>query len=135
MIGHLTRDPETKQVGDSVLCKFTIAMNHRTTKGDDVCFVDVTVWGKQADFVSKYFSKGKEILVEGRLKTESWEKDGKQFSKNVIVGEKVSFVGKSGDNRAEPPMNPISGPMMNETKRISDKIDAAFEPVTVELPF
>ena len=125
MIGNLTRDPELKQVGETQLCKFTIAMNHRTKDKEEVCFIDAITWGKSAEFVSKYFTKGKSILVEGRLKQESWEKDGKQQTKHVISAEKVSFIG--GAERSD-------APMMNETKRIfpSDRKaveSAKYEPV------
>lgn len=112
MIGNLTRDPEIKAVGESHVCKFTIAMNHRTKDKEEVCFVDIVTWGKQAELVAKFFSKGKPILVEGRLKQDSWEKDGKQFTKHVINAEKVSFIGgKTNDDAPQ-------APMMNEPKRI-----------------
>lgn len=139
MIGHLTRDPEMKQIGDAILCKFTIAMNHRTSKGDDVCFVDVTTWGKQAEFVNRFFTKGKPILVEGKLKQDNWEKDGKKYSKHSISADTVSFIGKAGDNI---PGKVDTEPMLNEEKRItpSDKISDKFDeaiggPITADLPF
>lgn len=116
-IGHLTHNPELKHVANNQMCRFSIAMNHKTKDKEEVCFVDVTVWGKQAEFVAQYFTKGKEILVEGRLRQENWEKDGKQFSKHTIAGEKISFVGS------------------NSSGSFKEKIDQAFDPVTDELPF
>lgn len=112
MIGNLTRDPELKSFQGNQFCKFTIAMNHRSSKDNsETCFIDVTAWGKQAEFVIKYFKKGNPILVEGRLKLETWEKDGKQQSKHVIYAEKISFTGSYAKET-------IDEPMINESKRI-----------------
>lgn len=113
MIGNLTRDPELKNVGSSNVCKFSMAMNHRSKDNPETCFLDVVAWGKQAEFVAKYFTKGKPILVEGRLKQESWEKDGKQVSKHVLLAEKISFIGSSQQD-----VPSESAPMFNEEKRI-----------------
>ena len=103
LIGNLTRDPELKSVGENKVCKFTIAINHRTKDKDDVCFLDVITWGKSAEFVAQYFKKGKSILVEGRIKQENWEKDGKQHSKHVLSAEKVSFIGSAQPEATQAP--------------------------------
>lgn len=116
MIGNLTRDPETKAVGSGNLCRFSIAMNHRSKDKPETCFLDVVAWGKQADFVAQYFRKGKAILVEGRLKQETWEKDGKQNSKHLLVAERVSFIGSSDNQTTADNEN---APMFKEQKRIS----------------
>ena len=116
-IGNLTRDPEIKPVGTSKVCKFGIAMNHRTKAKEEVCFVDIVAWDKTAEFVAQYFKKGNSILVEGRLKLETWEKDGKQNSKHIVIAEKISFIGgKSQETDA---------PMINESKKVTSSVTAA----------
>ena len=100
LIGHLTRNPEGKTTSaGSKLAEFSIACNERykTAEGvgaESVVFVEVTAWGKTADFVTEYFEKGKAIFVEGRLKTDSWEdKDtGKKRSKMSVTAQRVQFV-------------------------------------------
>jgi single-strand DNA-binding protein len=112
LIGNLTRDPELSAIPSGLqVCKFTLAVNHRTKDKEEVCFIDVAAWGKQAEFVAQYFRKGKPILVEGRLKLDTWVKDGKQMSKHNVIAEAVSFIGTQDKQVAEP--------MVNESKRIA----------------
>ena len=100
LIGNLTRNPDLKrtQSGQSV-CEFSIATN-RTTKTNDgqireeVCFVDIVVWGKQAEASKKFLSKGRSVYIEGRLSFEKWEsEDGGRKSRLRVVAEKISFIG------------------------------------------
>jgi single-strand DNA-binding protein len=78
-----------------------LAVNHRykNQQGewvDEATFVDITLWGRQAEIASEYASKGSQILVEGRLKLDSWEKDGQKHSKLKVVGERVVLLGSRG---------------------------------------
>jgi single-strand DNA-binding protein len=100
LMGNLTRDPEVRVTPTGLtICKFTVAVN-RKFKGSDgqekeeVAFVDVDSFGKQAEVVGKYFGSGKPILVEGRLKQDKWEdKTTKEKrSKLMVVLESFSFV-------------------------------------------
>lgn len=99
MMGNLTRDPEYKQVGNGSLCRLSIASNRQYKNKNtgsmvqEVCFVDVDVWGNQADNCNQYLQKGRPVLVEGRLKLDTWEVDGQQRRKHSIVAEKVTFLG------------------------------------------
>lgn len=103
MIGNITRDPDFKTLpsGQSV-CKLSIASNrtikpkNSQNKVQEVCFIDVNVWGSQAETCNKFLEKGSSILVEGRIKQENWTTpDGQSRSKHVIVADKVVFL-KSG---------------------------------------
>lgn len=102
LIGHLTRDPELKYTnGQTAVVNIGLAVNHkfRTKGGEDreeVCFVDCTGFGKTAEFINQYFTKGAAILVEGRLKYESWEdkNGGGKRSKHVVLIDQVKFVGE-----------------------------------------
>ena len=109
--GHITRDVEVKQTANSTLCKFCVAIN-RKYKGKDgesqeeTTFVDVVVWGKQADNCSEYLSKGSPVLIEGCLCQSNWEdKDGNKRSKIEVKARRVQFLGKksevSGESRPE----------------------------------
>lgn len=100
--GNLTRDPEMKALpsGQNVT-SMSIATN-RTYKDKDskqqeeVEFHNVVVWGKQAESVAKYLTKGSSAFIEGRIATRSWEKDGVKQYRTEIVAESVQFGPKKG---------------------------------------
>jgi len=99
MMGNLTRDPELKQLnsGQSV-CRLGLASNRQFKNKtgamvQEVCFIDIDVWGPQADSCRQYLTKGRAVLVEGRLKLDSWqEDDGTKRSKHSIVADRVTFL-------------------------------------------
>jgi len=105
IIGHLTRDPEILKFAKVNLCKFGIAVNSgkKGSDSEEVCFIDVSVWGDNADTCAKYLSKGKLVAVDGRLKLETWEgKEGKKNSKHVLIASKVDFLfPKEDDSRVD----------------------------------
>jgi len=98
-MGNLTRDPELRMTpSGSAIAKFSIATNRAYTnqagqKIEEVTFVEVDAFGKQAETIGKYFTKGKPIFLEGRLKLNQWEKEGQKFSKLTVVLEEFQFVG------------------------------------------
>ena len=104
-IGNLTGDPETKQIGEGKkVCKFCIAMNNRIN--DSVTFIDVETWNKSADNCSRFLSKGRKVLVEGRLQLNKWQsKSGENRSKIFCVADIVTFLDKSeeGSAKTKPP--------------------------------
>lgn len=105
LIGHMTRDPETVGQSGSVT-KFGLAVNHkwRTKEGEqreEVCFVDCAAFGKTGEVITQYFKKGKAILVEGRLRLETWESEGGKRSKHTIAVESFGFVGDKGGDGGE----------------------------------
>ena len=107
LIGNLTRDPELRYTEKGkVVCQVSLAMNNKyTTAGgeqrEEVTFVEVQVWGKQAESLQRYKKKGEQILVEGRLKQEQWQdkQTGQNRSKLFIRADKVTFIG--GNNQGE----------------------------------
>jgi single-strand DNA-binding protein len=107
-MGNLTRDPEQREMPSGMkVSTFGIAVNERWTgkdgeKREDVMFLDVDVFGSQGEVIMQYFSKGKPILVEGKLKYRTWESDdGSKRSKHSMVLDRFSFVGGRGsDNGA-----------------------------------
>lgn len=116
LAGNLTRDVELRHTaGNQAIAKIGLAVNRRwkTPDGeqrDETMFVDCEAWGKTAEFIANYFSKGRPIFIEGRLKLDQWEdKETKaKRSKHVIVIENVSFVdskpgGGGGEGGASAP--------------------------------
>lgn len=101
LIGNLTRDPELRyNPSGKAVANLSIAVNRRSGKGDDnrddVSFFDVVVWEKQAENCSQYLSKGRAVLVEGRLQQRRWETDdGQKRSKVEIVATNVQFMPKA----------------------------------------
>ena len=102
IIGNLTRDPELRYVQSGrPVCKFGLATNRRFKKadgemGEETCFVDVTVWGRQAETVNEYLRRGAGAFVEGRLAFETWETEGQKRSKHTIVADRVQFLPRGG---------------------------------------
>lgn len=101
LMGNLTRDPELRFTSNgSALAKFGMAVNRKYKAGEEwkeeVCFVDITVWGKQAENCAEYLSKGRPVFVEGRLQFSSWETDdGQKRNKLEVVANTVQFLGRS----------------------------------------
>jgi len=96
LLGRLTADPELRQTQSNVsVASFTVAVNRPFTKGAErqADFIDCVAWRNTADFVCKYFSKGKPILVEGRLQVRSYEdKQGIKRRATEVVCDNVNFV-------------------------------------------
>jgi len=89
-IGNLTKDPESKTLGEYVKCSFPIAIN--STK-DEVIFLDVESWGKTAENCKKYITKGSQVYVEGKIKINKWEdKSGNKRQKYYISSDLVRFL-------------------------------------------
>jgi len=90
-IGRLTRDPELRHTtGGDAVCTFSIAVNGY--KEDEVCYITIESWGKSAENANKFLSKGSQVCVEGSLKQDRWEKDGKKMSTLKIRAGKIQFL-------------------------------------------
>jgi single-strand DNA-binding protein len=104
LIGNLTRDPELRYTpqGTSV-CNFGIAVNRKYKQADEmkeeVTFINVVVFGKQADTCGQYLNKGSAVLVEGRLQERRWEtEEGQKRSKHEVVAQSVRFLPRKSDS-------------------------------------
>lgn len=100
IMGNLTRDPQLKYLpNNTAVCEFGLASSRRYKDRDgqmqeEVCFVDVACFGRSGETINQYMSKGRPILVEGRLKFDSWTaQDGSKRSKLSVVCENFQFVG------------------------------------------
>lgn len=101
-LGRLASDPETKMTPNGTeVCNFRLATDHYQGKGDTkkkhTEFTRITAWGELAANCSKYLTKGREVYLEGRLQTRSWEKDGQKHYATDVVAEKVVFLGGAPD--------------------------------------
>lgn len=106
MVGNLTRDPELKQLpsGQSV-CRLGLATNRQFKNRQtgmqiqEVCYVDIDVWGAQADSCQQFLTKGRPVLIEGRLKFDSWQDpQGATRSKHSITADRVVFLSSAGSD-------------------------------------
>jgi len=105
LIGNMVADPELKNTPNGVnVCSFRIAVGRRFVKAGEpqqTDFIDIVAWRTQAEFVAKYFTKGKPILVCGAIQSRNWEdKEGKKRITVEVIADEVSFVG---------PKNPSDG--------------------------
>lgn len=102
IMGRLTRDPELKFSSSNMgICSFSVAVDRKFKRDGEPTadFLNVVTFGKTAEFVSKWFSKGKLILVCGRIQVRNWEdKDGNKRTSFDIVADEVSFAGDKGGN-------------------------------------
>jgi single-strand DNA-binding protein len=115
LMGNLTRDPELRYTPSGTpVANFGLAVSRRYTQGEErkeeVCFIDIVAFGRQAEVVGEYLSKGRPVLIEGRLQWRSWESpDGQKRSKHEVVAENVQFMPRARDegtgrpSQAEPP--------------------------------
>ena len=99
LMGNLTRDIELRYTpGGLAVSEFGLAVNERRKQSDgqwvdDVNFFDITLFGRTAEVASEYLSKGSPVFIEGRLKYDTWEKDGQKRSKVKIIGERMQMIG------------------------------------------
>lgn len=118
LIGNLTRNPELRYTPSGTpVANFGLAVNRRFRQADDqkdeVCYVDIVVFGKQAEHCGQYLSKGDGAIVDGRLQQRRWEtEDGQRRSKHEVVAQSVTFLPKKQgavsehDYPSEPGMEP-----------------------------
>ena len=103
IMGNLTRDPEIKYISTGkAVCNLSIANNRVYTKNGEkvkeTSYFDVEVWGVVGENCEKYLSKGSGIIVEGRLRQDRWEKDGKTQSRVRITANNIHFLPRKRDD-------------------------------------
>ena len=102
LIGRLSRDPELRHTTSGMaVCQINVAVSRRGTQGTEPTadFINVVVWDKQAENVSKYLAKGRQVAVEGRIQTRSYDNnEGKKTYVTEVVANNVEFLGSVSDN-------------------------------------
>jgi len=103
LLGTLTRDPQVKYTpGGAAVCEIGLAVNREwfdkqsNQKKTECCFVDITLWGRTAEVAGEYLTKGKSVLIEGRLQLDTWDdrESGQKRSKLRVVGENMTMLGQ-----------------------------------------
>jgi len=112
LVGRLTKDLGTDErsfgyvANGQARANISIAVNRSKKNGDqwidEVNYFDVTIWGKTAENLKPYLTKGKQIIIDGYLKQDRWEKDGQKFSKVTVVANNVQLIGGRGDGSSQP---------------------------------
>ena len=106
LLGNLTRDPQVRYTpGGTAVAELGLAVNRTwfdqktNSRREETTFVDVTVWGRQAEVAGEYLAKGRQVLIEGRLQLDTWEdkESGQKRSKLKVVSENLRMVGGRGD--------------------------------------
>ena len=137
LAGNLTRDPQVRTAGKSIVCDFGLAINRKYKQGDEkkeeTTFVDVECWGTTAELCGQYLVKGRGAYIEGRLKLDQWEdkESGQKRSKIKIVAEMVQFLSDGKGNRDDAPIAQSSS---KDVEPAPTRPKAA-APVADEVPF
>ena len=115
LLGNVTRDPELRYISSgTAVTDIGLAVNDRRKNAagewvEETTFVDVTLWGRTAEVAGEYVQKGSPLLIEGRLKLDTWEKDGKKNSKLRVVGERMQLLGSRGEGGGQGRQAPRGG--------------------------
>ncbi len=141
LMGNLTRDPELRATsnGQSV-CNFSLALNrsYKDATGnwqEATDYIDVIAWGPLGERVQQYVTKGRPVLVSGRLQNRTWEQDGQKRNKVEVVAQDVTFLGGRGEGGDAPSQAPAASapPQKKQDVVIEDISD---EPIDLsEIPF
>ena len=132
LIGNLTRDPQLSYLpSQSAVVDFGLAVNRRWTgkdgeKKEETCFVDCTSFGRQAETINKYLTKGRPVLVEGRLTFNSWTaQDGTKRSRLKVTVENFQFLGGPSAT-VQPEQSPPDSPEDSQAEQQGGNDDIPF---------
>ena len=125
LVGRLTKDPQISQVTqDRTRAHFTLAVDGiKNAKGErQADFIPVTAWGKTAEVLGKYGTKGRQIALSGRLRTWSWSEEGKTRYEMEVVAENVEFLGSKEGNRGSTSMAQPATPIARAEEEEGDEL-------------
>ena len=127
LMGRLTADPELKHTPSNVaVCTFSLAVNRRFNR-NETDFIDIVAWRQQAEFISKYFTKGQQMVVCGALQTRTWEdKSGNKRKSVEVVVDEVHFADSkrtAGNNSSRDEALPFDFSGGNAFSEIEDEDD------------
>ena len=150
LIGRLSRDPELRHTtSGTAVCQINVAISRPVTQGSEpqTDFINVVVWNRQAENVARYLSKGRQIAIEGRIQTRSYDNnEGKRTYVTEVIASNVEFLGSANDNnRTNTNSSPFDDnpfdsmePPMDTTNVDNDPFASFGEKVEIsdnELPF
>ena len=127
LAGRLTRDPQLRFTPSGTpVADFGLAINRvwndaSGQRREETCFVDVTVWRRQAEVCHKHLKKGRAVLLEGRLTLDTWEgQDGQKRSRLRVVAERIQFIDWPGESQGQVPETPEPEIATQEEETIDD---------------
>ena len=121
LTGRITKDLELKQAGQTTVTNFSLAVDN-PFKRDDTSFFDVVAFGKTAELLNNYCSKGSKILVEGNLKQDRFtDKEGKNRSVVRVVANRVEFLDSKGSIQGQAPKQQSNDPFANAAPDVDDR--------------
>lgn len=152
LIGNLTADPELRQTTSGIaVCRFTLAVNRRFASRNSgeqnqqtADFITIVAWKERAEFVTKYFKKGRPILVCGQIQSRSWtDQSGQKHYATEVVADEVAFVENKSDNAAgtsaggNAPYTPDAYSASSSFSNAGAGVPGSFEETTddADLPF
>ena len=105
LIGRLSRDPELRHTTNgTAVCQINVAISRPVSQGrePETDFINVTVWNKQAENVARYLAKGRQVAVEGRIQTRSYDNnEGKRTYVTEVIASNIEFLGSASDNNRQ----------------------------------
>jgi len=106
LVGNITRDIELRHTNSGMaVTDLGLAVNDRRKKGsewvEETTYIDVTLWDRQAEVANEFLRKGSPVLIEGRLKLDTWEQDGQKRSKLKVTGDRMQMLGSKSDNNRQ----------------------------------
>ena len=121
LIGRLTRDPETRYTSDTqmAITRFSIAVD-RIGKDKGADFPNIVVFGKQAENCEKYLKKGRQVAIQGRIQTGSYEKNGSKVYTTDVIADRVEFIG--GQEKTTQEQEPVPEPVPEGFAQLSEDI-------------
>lgn len=145
LMGNLTRDPDLRQIpsGQSVT-SFSLALNrsYKDKNGEwqeATDFVDIVAWGPLGERVAQYVTKGRPVLVSGRLQSRQWEQDGQKRNKLEVVANDVTFLGSRGEGGGDSGNSSSDSSGSNNQSKKRDDVaieDISDEPINLDdIPF
>jgi single-strand DNA-binding protein len=143
LIGNLTRDPQVKYTpkGTAVV-DIGLAVNRHYSgddgqKHEDTCFVDVTLWGRQAEVAQEYLTKGRQVFIEGRLHLDTWDdkQSGQKRSRLRVVAENMQMLGDRPSTQKPSPTNPAASKQPAPTPQRQPPKDPDLDADPDDIPF
>lgn len=122
--GRLVRDPDLKYTQSGVaMAEVTIAWSDRYKETETKCFLRCKAWRNTAEFLGKWFRKGQEAIIEGRMVTEEWEADGKKSSRTICLLDSINFCGSKSDHAGEAAQGSSPAPNASGFMNIPDGVE------------
>lgn len=132
LIGRLSRDPELRHTTSGMaVCQINVAISRRVGAGKEpeTDFINVVVWDKQAENVSKYLAKGRQVAVEGRIQTRNYDNnEGKKVYVTEVVATNVEFLGSASDNQTSKQVSIDENPFDTENEAPQESLSVDDDP-------